>query len=93
MVYNVIISPEALQEIESAIDYYASNSIDAPKKFIVALNAIDPFRQQENKTVTFGSNYTLQSLSFTQTRNYRVALSYIFSKTPKTIFSYMKGKK
>ena len=60
------------------------------KKLVIALNAIDPFKQQQNKTVIFGSNYTLQSLSYSQTRNFRLAISYIFSKTPKSIFSYMK---
>ena len=63
------------------------------KKFVIAVNAIDPFKQQQNKIVTFGSNYTLQSVSSTQTRNFRLAVSYIFSKTPKNIFSYMKRTK
>jgi hypothetical protein len=63
------------------------------KKVVIAISAIDPFRQLQNKTVTFGSNYTLQSLSSTQTRNFRLAVSYIFSKTPKNIFSYMKATK
>ena len=53
------------------------------KNFIVTINVIDPFRQQQNKNFTYGSNFSLESSSTTQTRNYRVALSYLFRKTPK----------
>ena len=53
------------------------------KKFIVALNMIDPFRQQQNKNFTYGTNFNLESFSTTNTRNFRIALSYVFSKTPK----------
>ena len=38
MVYKIIISPRAQQEIENAIDYYSIRSSDAPKDFISALN-------------------------------------------------------
>ena len=38
MVYKIIISLRAQQEIEDAIDYYAIRSSDAPKDFISALN-------------------------------------------------------
>jgi hypothetical protein len=53
------------------------------KKFIVTVNIIDPFRQQQNKNFTYGSNFSLESFNTTQTRNYRIALSYIFSKKVK----------
>ena len=53
------------------------------KKFIISLNAIDPFRQQQNKVFTYGTNFMLESYSLTQTRNFRVAVAYIFSKTVK----------
>ena len=53
------------------------------KKFIVTVNVIDPFRQQQNKNFTYGSNFSLESFNTTQTRNYRIALSYIFSKKVK----------
>ena len=53
------------------------------KKFIVALNVIDPFRQQQNKSFTWGTNFNLESYSTTNTRNFRIALSYIFSKSAK----------
>ena len=52
------------------------------RKFIIALNAIDPFGQLQNRTFTYGTNYTLESFNFTHTRDFRIALSYIFSKTP-----------
>ncbi|MEO6251908.1 MAG: outer membrane beta-barrel protein [Ferruginibacter sp.] len=53
------------------------------KKFVVTLNVIDPFRQQQNKNFTYGSNFSLESFSTTNTRNYRIALSYVFSKKMK----------
>ncbi len=53
------------------------------KKFIVTLNFIDPFRQQQNKNFTYGSNFNLESFSTTNTRNYRIVLSYVFSKKTK----------
>ena len=53
------------------------------KRFIVTLNFIDPFRQQQNSTVTYGSNFNLKSYSTTNTRNYRLVLSYVFKKNTK----------
>lgn len=37
MAYRIIVSPRSQKEIEHAIDYYALNSINAPKKFIQSL--------------------------------------------------------
>ena len=37
MAYSVIISSRAQKEIESAIDFYALNSEDAPENFITEL--------------------------------------------------------
>jgi hypothetical protein len=53
------------------------------KRFIVTLNFIDPFRQQQNSNVTYGSNFNLESYSTTNTRNYRLVLSYVFKKNTK----------
>lgn len=53
------------------------------KRFIVTLNFIDPFRQQQNSNVTYGSNFNLKSYSTTNTRNYRLVLSYVFKKNTK----------
>ncbi len=53
------------------------------KRIIVTLNFIDPFRQQQNKNFTYGSNFNLESYSTTNTRNYRIVLSYVFKKNPK----------
>ena len=54
------------------------------KRIIVTLNFIDPFRQQQNKNFTYGSNFNLESYSTTNTRNYRVVLSYVFKKKVKS---------
>lgn len=51
------------------------------KKIIVTLNAVDPFTQQQNRTFTYGTNFNLDSFSRTQTRNYRLTVSYNFNKT------------
>ena len=53
------------------------------KRFIITVNLVDPFRQQQNKNFTYGPNFSLESFSTTNTRNFRIALSYIFKKTPK----------
>ena len=55
------------------------------KKLIVSLNVIDPFRQQQNRIFTYGSNFVLESLSSTNTRNYRLSLSYVISKKIKKV--------
>ena len=53
------------------------------KRFIVAFNMVDPFRQQQNKNFTYGSNFNLESYNTTNTRNYRLVLSYTFKKKEK----------
>lgn len=55
------------------------------KKFVVAFSMIDPFRQQQNTVFTYGSNFNLASYSTTNTRNFRIALSYLFSKKQKSL--------
>jgi outer membrane receptor protein involved in Fe transport len=51
------------------------------KKLVISLNAIDPFIQQEYLTFTEGTNFRVESYSYTGTRNYRLTLSYNFSTT------------
>lgn len=53
------------------------------KKITVTLNIIDPFRQQQNRNFTYGSNFNLESYSRTNTRNYRLAIAYSFKKKEK----------
>lgn len=53
------------------------------KKMTLSLSVIDPFRQQQNKNFTYAGNFYLESYSTTITRNFRLALSYIFSKKVK----------
>lgn len=53
------------------------------KRFIITLNVIDPFRQQQNRNFTYGSNFYLESYSSISTRNYRVVMSYVFKKNIK----------
>ena len=46
------------------------------KKFIVTLNVTDPFIQQHSTTYTYGTEFNLESYNSTQTRNFRLTLSY-----------------
>lgn len=46
------------------------------KQLVATLNIIDPFRQQQNRTVTYGTNFMLENFNTTNTRNYRLTLSY-----------------
>ena len=55
------------------------------KKMVLALSVIDPLRQQQNKNFTYASNFNLESYSTTLTKNFRIALSYIFSKKVKKV--------
>jgi hypothetical protein len=50
------------------------------KKLTIAINTIDPFIQQKNHVFTYGTNFNLESFSSTQTKNYRVSLSYNLAK-------------
>ncbi|MEP6674053.1 MAG: outer membrane beta-barrel protein [Ferruginibacter sp.] len=54
------------------------------KRVTLALNVIDPFRQQQNRYYTYGTNFNLESYSSTNTRNFRIAVSYNLIK-PKTL--------
>ncbi len=53
------------------------------KKATLTLNIIDPLRQQQNKTITYGNNFVFENVSLTQTRNVRITLAYNFTKTTK----------
>ncbi len=73
---------------QSSIRTTLSMNIGAQRKFlnkklVVSFNVIDPFGQQQNKVFTYGTNFILESFNYTQTKNFRLAVSYIFSKTPK----------
>jgi hypothetical protein len=61
------------------------------KKLTITLNLIDPFAQQKNRSFTFGSNFNLESFSTTQTRNFRLSLSYNFTKIIKKNTKLQKG--
>lgn len=60
-------------------------SISAQRKFfskhlIVTLAAIDPFGLQQYRGYTEGTNFNIESYSVQNTRNFRLSLSYQFSK-------------
>lgn len=53
------------------------------KKLNLTLNAIDPIVQQKNRTFTYGTNFILENYNQTQTKNYRLTVGYVFSRTKK----------
>jgi len=46
------------------------------RRFIVTLNITDPFVQQHNTSYTYGKDFNLESYSSSQSRNFRLTLSY-----------------
>lgn len=50
------------------------------KRFIATLNFIDPFRNQQRKSFTYGKNFELNSFRSTETRNFRLTMAYNFTK-------------
>jgi hypothetical protein len=54
------------------------------KKLVLSLSVVDPFRQQQNKYFIYASNFNLESFSTTRTKNFRIAVSYLLSKKPKS---------
>ncbi len=53
------------------------------KKLIISVNVVDPFKQLQNRFFTYGTNFILESSNSPQTRDFRIAAAYLFSKTPK----------
>ncbi len=53
------------------------------KKLIVTFNFIDPFRNQQTNSFTYGTNFEVSSYNTTQTKNYRLTLAYNFTKAAK----------
>jgi toxin ParE1/3/4 len=57
MVYKIIVSPRAQNEIVKAIDFYALHSVDAPNNFIIQLQkgyeilTLNPFFRVQYKSV------------------------------------------
>lgn len=50
------------------------------RRLIVSINIIDPTTQQQLHTFVYGANFNLESFNSSNTRNYRVALSYQLNK-------------
>lgn len=53
------------------------------KRMTVTLATVDPFVNQQRRTFTYGTNFTLENYSMTRTQNFRFTLGYTFSNTPK----------
>lgn len=62
------------------------------KKMTATLNVIDPFRQQQNHSFTYGKNFTIENYNSTRSRNIRLTIGYIFNKMAKKSKSSEKDK-
>jgi ferric enterobactin receptor len=60
------------------------------KRVILSLNFIDIFAQQQFNNFTYGSNFTLQSVNNTNSRNIRVAVSYNLNRNRSAISDKQK---
>jgi ferric enterobactin receptor len=50
------------------------------RRLIISINVIDPIAQQQYRTFAYGANFNLESFSSSNTRNYRLAISYQLNK-------------
>jgi hypothetical protein len=61
------------------------------KKLTFTVNIIDPFVQQQNRTFTYGTNFSLENYSSTRTRNFRFTVGYSFTKQSRKASSANKN--
>jgi hypothetical protein len=78
--YNHFANPQGVARSTMSMNLGLQAKLLA-KKLSVTLNMIDPIFQQQNRNYTYGPNFALESFNTTQTRNYRFALGYHFSRT------------
>lgn len=50
------------------------------RRLIVSFNAINPFSNQQYTTYTYGANFNIESFSSSNTRNFRLSVSYQLNK-------------
>jgi hypothetical protein len=62
-------------------------------RLVVSLNVIDPFTGQVTRSVLYGSNFLVESDSYTRTRNIKLGISYNFIKPPKVKKKVLPVKK
>jgi hypothetical protein len=53
------------------------------KNLAMTVNVIDPFREQQNKNFIQAPNYTLETFTTGNSRNYRLTAGYTFKKKVK----------
>ncbi len=75
---------------QGTVNWNLSMNVGIQKKFmdkrlVVTLNFIDPFRDQQNESFTYGTNFELRSFNATQSKNFRLTLAYSFTNAVKSI--------
>jgi hypothetical protein len=73
---------------QGSVNWNLSMNVGIQKKFfdkrlIVTANFIDPFRNQQTNSYTYGKNFEVHSYNSTQTKNYRLSIGYSFVKKAK----------
>lgn len=63
------------------------------RRLIISFNMIDPFVTQQFRNFTYGTNFTLESFSNTNTRNFRLSVSWQINKQVKKSAISEKQKK
>lgn len=64
------------------------------RRLIVSINVVDPFTTQQYTTNTYGTNFSIESFSSTNTRNFRLTVSYQLNRVvQKKVLSDKEKKK
>ena len=79
--YNSIADPQGRSK-STIKQLFALQTRWLQKRMTVGIMAIDPFKQQEYTTYTYGKNFTLTNDYLTRTRNLRLSLAYNLTKSP-----------
>jgi outer membrane receptor protein involved in Fe transport len=73
---------------QGSVNWNLSMNVGIQKKFFkkkltATINFIDPFRNQQTNSYTYGKNFEVYSFTGTRTKNYRFSLGYSLTKLPK----------
>ncbi|MBL7728005.1 MAG: TonB-dependent receptor family protein, partial [Dinghuibacter sp.] len=79
--YNRFANPQGTVRSNLNLNLGAQRKL-VKNRLVVSLNIIDPFSGQVTRTASFGTNFQVESSSFTQTRNIKLGISYNFIKPP-----------
>ncbi len=79
--YNRFANPQGTVRSNVSM-HFATQRKFFNKKLVMAMAVIDPFIQQGYNNTTVGSNFRVNSIGTTQTRNLRISATYLFNVRP-----------